>query len=155
MCVRNLNVRTAQYKFCFFMLTLIKVWQVALVVYAGQWLADPKHLHVPGANELPVSAPCMLAVLKHSFSHVLGIDGDLLNITAAKELKAAGRLCFKPVADSAQQQAQQGHGQGTGSGEEQQEEGDEMCVVQVPEEVDRDRVRWVGLVPCTLRCHIE
>lgn len=118
-------------------------------------LADPKHLHVPGANELPVSAPCMLAVLKHSFSHVLGIDGDLLNITAAKELKAAGRLCFKPVADSAQQQAQQGHGQGTGSGEEQQEEGDEMCVVQVPEEVDRDRVRWVGLVPCTLRCHIE
>jgi hypothetical protein len=89
-------------------------------------------MSMPGADELRMPAPHMLAGLTRSFSHVLGIDGDLLNITAAKELKAAGRLCFKPVADSDQQQEQQ--------------QQDEMCVVQVPEDVDRDRVRWAGLL---------
>lgn len=97
-----------------------------------------------------------------SFSHVLGIDGDLLNITAAKELKAAGRLSFKPVAtagdDQQQQQQQQarsqqqlqqvpgpaeqlqqqGHEQQQGQDEEQQQG---VCVVEVPDDVDRDRVR--------------
>lgn len=64
-----------------------------------------------------------------SFSHVLGIDGDLLNITAAKELKAQGELCFRPVAAAADMQQQQ----------EPQEQ--PVCVVRVPDEIDRDRVR--------------
>lgn len=67
-----------------------------------------------------------------SFSHVLGIDGDLLNITAAKELKAQGELCFRPVAAAADMQQQ-----------EPQEQAQEqpVCVVRVPDEIDRDRVR--------------
>jgi hypothetical protein len=64
-----------------------------------------------------------------SFSHVLGIDGDLLNITAAKELKAQGKLCFRPVAAAADTQQQ----------EQAQEQ--PVCVVRVPDEIDRDRVR--------------
>lgn len=69
--------------------------------------------------------------LAASFSHVLGIDGDLLNITAAKELKAQGELCFRPVAAAADTQQQQ---------EQVQEQ--PVCVVRVPDEIDRDRVRF-------------
>jgi hypothetical protein len=86
----------------------------------------------------------LCAVLSCSFSHVLGIDGDLLNITAAKELKAQGELCFRPVGVTAtaavpagpQQQQQQAQ-----SPAKQQEQ--PVCVVRVPDEIDRDRVRWV------------
>lgn len=67
-----------------------------------------------------------------SFNHVLGIDGDLLNITAAKELKSHGLLSFKPEtsSSSAQQPA------AVESLDEQQ-----TVTVQVPAHIDRDRVR--------------
>jgi hypothetical protein len=78
---------------------------------------------------------CLLCCWTCSFSHVLGIDGDLLNITAAKELKAQGELCFRPVGGSAAAPA----GPQAQEPAEQQEQ--PVCVVRVPDEIDRDRVR--------------
>lgn len=95
--------------------------------------------------QVPLFPTALGCVVMCSFSHVLGIDGDLLNITAAKELKAQGELCFRPVAAPAaaaaspQQQSQQ-PGVGTEAVQEQP-----MCVIHVPDEIDRDRVRWVVL----------
>jgi hypothetical protein len=76
-----------------------------------------------------------------SFSHVLGIDGDLLNITAAKELKAHGELCFRPLTAA----AEWADAAGVDDGRQQQEEEGEVFVVRVPDVIDRDRVRCVLL----------
>jgi hypothetical protein len=107
---------------------------------------------------------------------VLGIDGDLLNITAAKELKAHGELCFRPLTAVAAAAAATGPSAAAAAAEgaaapgvadvqagvggqqqqeqQQEEEEGEVFVVRVPDAIDRDRVRCVfqGATCSARRC---
>lgn len=61
---------------------------------------------------------------------MLGIDSSQLNVVAAKEMKAKGQLCFRPITSSSSSS-----GSAPDAGDQAM-----TCVVRVPEHVDRDRV---------------
>lgn len=93
-----------------------------------------------------------------SFSHVLGIDSNMLNVVAAKEMQAKGELHFRHVAAASEPKlaaaaaaeaaasgasSAQPAGSDTAarSDQQQQQEEEVTLVARVPVHVDRDRVR--------------